>query len=200
MSAPSAWGPLGVRAFRALWLAALVGLTGAWFQTVGAQWLLVHRPHASILVSLVQTVTTLPYVLFGLVAGVLADTLDRRLLLVGVQATIAATGAVLAVLTFAHLMPPALLLVLVFLLGTGAALGTPAYQSLVPDLVPRARARPRPRDRGPAGRDRRSRHDVHGGCGDGRLLRTRRKPRRVHDGPVRQPGARRAPLRAPSPT
>ena len=43
----------------------------------------------------------------------------------------------LAALTFAHLMPPALLLLLVFLLGTGAALGTPAYQSLVPELVPR---------------------------------------------------------------
>ena len=33
----SAWAPLRVGAFRALWLAALVGLTGAWFQTVGPQ-------------------------------------------------------------------------------------------------------------------------------------------------------------------
>jgi MFS family permease len=102
-----------------------------------AQWLLVSHPHASILVSLVQVATTLPYVLFGLVAGVLADTLDRRLILISVQATVAGLGAVLAALTFAHLMPPALLLLLVFLLGTGAALGTPAYQSLVPELVPR---------------------------------------------------------------
>jgi MFS family permease len=112
-------------------------VTGAWFQTVGAQWLLVHRPHSSILVSLVQTATTLPYVLFGLVAGVLADTLDRRMLLLAVQTSLAAIGALLAVLTFAGRMPPALLLVLVFLLGTGGALTTPAYQSLVPDLVPR---------------------------------------------------------------
>src|SRR5580765_3805182 len=103
----SAWAPLRVGAFRALWLAALVGLTGAWFQTVGAQWLLVQRPHASILVALVQTATALPYVLFGLVAGVLADILDRRVLLVAAQATVAALGAALAALTFAHLMPPA---------------------------------------------------------------------------------------------
>jgi MFS family permease len=115
-----------------------VGVTGAWFQTVGAQWLLVHRPHAGILVSLVQTATTLPYVLFGLVAGVLADTLDRRLLLLAVQAGMVAIGTLLAVLTFAGRMPPALLLLLVFLLGTGGALATPTYQSLVPDLVPRA--------------------------------------------------------------
>jgi MFS family permease len=136
-TSPSAWAPLRAGSFRALWFAALVGLTGVWFQTVGAQWLLVSHPHASILVSLVQVATTLPYVLFGLVAGVLADTLDRRLILISVQATVAGLGAVLAALTFAHLMPPALLLLLVFLLGTGAALGTPAYQSLVPELVPR---------------------------------------------------------------
>jgi MFS family permease len=115
-----------------------VAVTGGWFQTVGAQWLLVHRPHAGILVSLVQTATTLPYVLFGLVAGVLADTLDRRLLLLAVQASMVAIGTLLAVLTFAGRMPPALLLLLVFLLGTGGALATPTYQSLVPDLVPRA--------------------------------------------------------------
>src|SRR5690242_13436394 len=108
----SAWAPLQVGAFRALWLAALIGLTGAWFQTVGAQWLLVQRPHASILVALVQTATALPYVLFGLVAGVLADILDRRLLLIAVQTTVAAIGATLAALTFAHLMPSALLLLL----------------------------------------------------------------------------------------
>jgi hypothetical protein len=49
----SAWAPLRIAVFRALWLASLVGVTGSWLQTVGAQWLLVHRPHASILVSLV---------------------------------------------------------------------------------------------------------------------------------------------------
>lgn len=116
-SETSAWAPLRVGAFRALWLAALVGLAGVWFQTVGAQWLLIHHAHASILVALVQTATTLPYVMFCLVAGVLADTLDRRLLLIAVQVTVAALGALLAVLTFAGLMPPSLLLVLVFLLG-----------------------------------------------------------------------------------
>ena len=43
----------------------------------------------------------------------------------------------LAVLTFLDRMPPALLLVLILLLGSGTVLKTPAYQSLVPDLVPR---------------------------------------------------------------
>src|ERR1700752_4194436 len=86
---PAAWAPLRSSSFRALWLAAMVGLTGAWFQTVGEQWLLVSRPQASILVSIVQVATALPYVLFGLVAGVLADILDRRLILITVQLTVA---------------------------------------------------------------------------------------------------------------
>lgn len=48
-----------------------------------------------------------------------------------------AAGAVLTVLTAVHRMPPALLLMFTFVLGTGAILTLPAYQSLVPDMVPR---------------------------------------------------------------
>jgi MFS family permease len=127
-----------VSAFRALWLASLIGFTGAWFQSVGAQWLLVDDAHGSLLVALVQTAAALPFVFFGLVGGVLADTLDRRWLLIALQGGVAATGTLLAVLTFSDRISPALLLVLVFALGTGAALGTPAYQSLLPELVPRS--------------------------------------------------------------
>jgi MFS family permease len=110
-------------------------------QTVGAQWLLVHQAHAAILVPLVQTADMLPYVLFGLVGGVLADTFDRRRLLVAVQCGMVVVGAVLTVLTVAHQMPPALLLMFTFVLGSGSVLAVPAYQSLVPDLVPRDQVR-----------------------------------------------------------
>lgn len=140
-SASSTWAPLRVRLFRALWVAALVSNIGTWMQTVGAQWLLVHQAHAAILVPLVQTADMLPYVLFGLVGGVLADTFDRRRLLVAVQCGMVVVGAVLTVLTAAHQMPPALLLMFTFVLGSGSVLALPAYQSLVPDLVPRAQVR-----------------------------------------------------------
>jgi predicted MFS family arabinose efflux permease len=133
----SPWAPLRVGAFRALWLASLVSLTGIWFQTVGAQWLLVDEPDASVLVALVQTATTAPFVFLGLVGGVLADTLDRRWLLIAVQSAAAAFGALLAALAFADALQPALLLVLIFVLGSAVAMTAPTYQSLVPDLVPR---------------------------------------------------------------
>jgi MFS family permease len=135
--ASSAWAPLRIRLFRTLWVASLVSNVGTWMQTVGAQWLVVHSAHAAILVSLVQTAYALPAVLFALIGGVLADIFDRVKLLVAVLAGMTATGAALTVLTAAHRMPPALLLMFTFVLGTGAILVAPAYQSLVPDMVPR---------------------------------------------------------------
>ena len=59
---------------------------GTWMQTVGAQWLLVDAPNAAVLVSLVQAATTLPLMLLALPGGVLADSFDRRRLLLTVQA------------------------------------------------------------------------------------------------------------------
>ena len=135
-SAASTWAPLRIGLFRSLWIAALVSNVGTWMQTVGAQWLLVDDPHAAILVSLVQTAYTLPAVLFALVGGVLADIFDRVKLLVAVLAGMTVAGAALTALTAVNRMPPALLLMFTFVLGTGAILVAPAYQSLVPDMVP----------------------------------------------------------------
>lgn len=134
----STWAPLRNRIFRALWLAALVSNVGSWMQTVGAQWLLVNQPHASTLVALVQTADMLPVLLVALPAGVLADTLDRRWLLIAIQGALVVTGTALTLLTIAGQMPPALLLTFTFLLGAASAASTPAYQAIIPELVPRA--------------------------------------------------------------
>ena len=83
-SATSAWAPLRIGVFRALWIAALFSNMGDWMQTVGAQWLLVHGSHAAVLVPLVQTADALPAVLFALVGGVLADIFDRVKLLIAI--------------------------------------------------------------------------------------------------------------------
>jgi MFS family permease len=107
-------------------------------QSVGAQWFLVHTAHAAILVSLVQTADMLPDFLFGIVGGALADILDRRRLLMVAQGGLVVATSALAGLTIAGVMSPALLLIFTFIIGTGSVLGIPAYQSLVPDLVPRS--------------------------------------------------------------
>ena len=63
--------------------------------------------------------------LLALPGGVLADSFDRRRLLITVQAYLFVLGILLAVLTAAGLMPPALLLTFTFALGVGAAVQLP---------------------------------------------------------------------------
>lgn len=133
----SAWAPLGSPVYRALWIAQTVSNLGTWMQTVGAQWMLVGDPRAAVLVPLVQTATTLPVMLLALPSGVLADLVDRRRLLLATQGAMAAGVAALAMLTGAGLATPAVLLILLFLIGCGQALTAPAWQAIQPELVPR---------------------------------------------------------------
>ncbi len=133
----SAWTPLRVTAFRALWLAQVGSMTGTWMQTVGAQWLLVDAPNAATLVALVQTMSMLPVLLLALPSGVIADSFDRRRLLVIVQCCLFVVAAALTALTALDRMPASLLLTFTFLLGCGAALTMPAWLALIPDIVSR---------------------------------------------------------------
>jgi MFS family permease len=135
---PSPWEPLRIPAFRWLWLGMFISYIGAWMQTVGAQWLLVDAPNAATLVSLVQAAMTLPVMLLALPGGVLADSFDRRWLLLTVQAYFFIDGILLTVLTAAGLMPPALLLALIFAFAMGAAVQLPTWQATIPELVPRS--------------------------------------------------------------
>ena len=135
--APSAWAPLRQRVFRMLWLAVLVSDIGTWMQTVGAQWLLVGLPNAATLVALVQTADTLPDVLLALPAGALADAFDRRRFLIGLQVFQVMIGVGLTALTLTGQMTPPLLLAFTFALGAAGAVAVPAYQALIPELVPR---------------------------------------------------------------
>jgi MFS family permease len=137
----SPWAPFARRAFRWLWIGVFISYIGTWMQTVGAQWLLVDAPNAATLVSLVQAANTLPVMLLALPGGVLADSFDRRWLLFTVQVYFFTVGILLTVLTVAGLMPPALLLAFTFAIAIGAAVQLPAWQSLIPELVPRTQLR-----------------------------------------------------------
>ena len=134
----SAWAPLAFRIYRLIWLAVLASNIGTWMQTVGAQWLLVSLPNAATLVALVQTADTLPDLLLALPGGALADIFDRRRFLIVLQVLQIIAGIGLTWLTFADQMTPPLLLGFTFVLGAASALATPAYEALIPELVPRS--------------------------------------------------------------
>lgn len=134
---PSSWAPLRGRTFRVLWSAQLGSNVGTWMQTVGAQWMLVQQPNAPTLTAAVQAASLLPVLFLSLPAGVLADVLDRRALLMTLSGVMAALCAALAALTAAGLTTPAVLIALTFLIGCGQALMSPGWQAIQPELVPR---------------------------------------------------------------
>ncbi len=137
-AAPSATAPLAYRAFAILWIATVVSNVGTWMNDVGAGWLMTELAPDPATVALVQAATTLPVFLFALPAGALADIFDRRRLLIAVNLAMAAAAAMMTALVAAATMTAELLLVFTFLLGAGAAFVAPAWQAIVPSLVPRA--------------------------------------------------------------
>ncbi len=122
----SEWAPLRLATFRAIWFASLSANIGTWFQNVGGVLLMTHFTRSPALIALMQTATTLPVFLVGLLAGALADIVNRRRLLLATEGLILAAAAALAVLTYAGLMNTPLLLGFTFVLGLGAVLGNPA--------------------------------------------------------------------------
>src|SRR2546423_8562525 len=85
-AAAGAWTPLRNALFRNLWLATIVSNVGTWMQDVGAGWLMTSLSSSPKLVVLVEAADSLPVMLLALPAGALADIIDRRRLLIGVQA------------------------------------------------------------------------------------------------------------------
>lgn len=124
--------------FRAVWLATIVSNLGTWIQNVGAAWLMTSLSPSALMVALIQTATSLPMFLLSLPAGALADVIDRRKLLLFTQTWMLVMAAALAIVTWLGLMTPTVLLALTFFLGLGAALNGPAWQAIVPELVPKA--------------------------------------------------------------
>ncbi|MEY9968501.1 MFS family permease [Streptacidiphilus sp. MAP12-16] len=133
----TAMAPMAIPIFRILWCAQTASNIGSWMQTVGAQWMLVHQPDAAALTSAVQAASLLPVLFVSLPAGVLADVLDRRRILLVLSLLMAALAGTLAALTRAGLTTPTVLLTLTFLMGCGQALVNPAWQAIQPELVPR---------------------------------------------------------------
>jgi len=132
----SALSPLREPLFRSLWIAAVISYTGSWMQNVATGWLMTSLTRSPMWVALVQVAVSLPVLLIALPAGALADIFDRRKFLLFTQASMVATATVLGVMTLTGTVTPQTLLVFTFLLGVGAVMNDPAWQSLTPDLVP----------------------------------------------------------------
>ncbi|MFP2931058.1 MFS transporter [Pyxidicoccus sp. 3LG] len=135
--AVGAWTPLRHSSFRSLWLAVLASNIGTWVHDVAAAWYMSEQTGSPLMVAATQAATTLPVVAFALMAGTLADIVDRRRYLIGVQLWMLFVATALSLLAHAGRLEAVSLLVLTFALGTGAAMGMPAQAAITADLIPR---------------------------------------------------------------
>jgi MFS family permease len=128
--------PLRSRNFALIWSAALVSNVGSWMQTVALGVLVFARTDQPAWTGLVAAAAFIPIGLLAPLGGALADRLDRRRWLIVTTLAEMTFATVLAVLAATGHDPPIVLVILAFLGGASGAIGFPAYQAMVPDLVP----------------------------------------------------------------
>lgn len=132
-----AWAPLRREMFRALWIVAVVSNLGTWMHEVGASWLMTQLAPSPLMVALIQAAENLPFLMLALATGALADTFDRRQLLLISQSWMLMAAAGLGLFTAMHWITPWLLLALTFVLSLGNVLNGPSWQAVLPEMVDR---------------------------------------------------------------
>ncbi len=133
----STWTALSNPAFRNFWIFSFLAFIGASMQSVGAGWTMTQLDSSPLLVSLVQGSFTLSQFLMALPAGVIADLVDRRWVMLVALGCMMLAVALLGVITLRGGGTPGVLIALTFFFGLAAAGITPAMQATMPDLVSR---------------------------------------------------------------
>lgn len=134
----SMFAPFRHAAFRRLWMATLLSNFGGLVQAVAAGWMMTQLTQSATLIALVQASNALPFMIFALAGGALADIFDRRRLMIAAQAFMALFSLMLALAAWSGGLTPWLLLGFTFLIGVGGALYNPPWQASMGDLVPRS--------------------------------------------------------------
>ena len=134
------WPPI-VRAlrnddYRLFWGGCLLSNVGTWMQNVAQGWLVLELSNSSFWLGMVGFAASFPFLLFTLVGGVIADRVSKRHLLIATQTAQMILAFVLAGLTYFKIINIDQLALIAFLVGISNALNAPAYQAMVPRLVP----------------------------------------------------------------
>ncbi len=135
---PAALSPLRHRDFALIWSAALLSNIGSWMQTVAVGILVTARTGQPGWTGLVAAAGFLPIGLLSPIGGVMADRVDRRSWLFLTTCGETAFAAALAATAWSGRASPVLVTLLVLGGGASAAVGFPAFQAMMPDLVPGA--------------------------------------------------------------
>ena len=129
--------PLRRRDFALVWTAALVSNIGSWLQTIAVGVLVTELTGQARWTGLVAAAAFVPIGVLSPVGGAIADRVDRRRLLIGTTVGETVAAVLLAVLVGTGNASALAVTALVFAGGCMTALGFPAYQAILPDLVDR---------------------------------------------------------------
>jgi MFS family permease len=132
----STFASLSYRDYRLLWLGQLGASASLWMEQVARPLLIYSLTESALWVGLIAATRMLPQLLLGLLAGVLADRLDKKKILLLSQTITLSMHALTAALLLTNVITPWMVFVTTFISGASQAFNQPARQSLIPRLVP----------------------------------------------------------------
>src|SRR5258708_16295292 len=135
MTATSSWRALQNPTFRRLWIATVVSGTLVSAHDTAATWMMNSVSQSTLFISLISTAATLPFFLFILPAGALADIAERKKALSGAYIWMSICAGGLAILGWLHLLPPYFILPSVFMIAMCLPINSPAFSSPPPPLA-----------------------------------------------------------------
>ena len=125
------------RNYRLFFAGQVISVTGSWMQNIGLAWLVIELTHSPVAVGGLAFARFLPFTVLGLFAGVIADRLDYRRLVIATQAASMAVSALLTVLVFGNWASLPVVYALAGLLGTALVFDAPGRHALTFQMVGR---------------------------------------------------------------
>jgi MFS family permease len=126
---------LRVRNYRLFFFGQLVSVSGTWMQQVAQDWLVLRLTNEPLPLGITTALQFTPILALGAWAGVVADRLDKRRLLLATQAAMAALALVLGILTATGAIRLWMVYLLALLLGFATAFDMPTRQAFVSEMV-----------------------------------------------------------------
>lgn len=124
--------------YRYLWTGTLMMSAGQWVQQVALGWLVYELTASSMLLGVLNGLRALPFLVTGPMAGVAADRMDRRQLMLRTQYVLIGTAFLMAGLVASGWLEVWHIFVFTLITGIGWSFSEPVRQSLIPSVVPKA--------------------------------------------------------------
>lgn len=126
---------LKIKNFRLYWLGMFISLIGTWIQTLAQSWLVFDLTHSTFLLGLVGFLSVIPVFLLSLFAGVFADRINKKTILLFTQNAFMLLAFTLAILTQFKLISVCQIMLIALLNGVVMAFDAPARQAVVVEMV-----------------------------------------------------------------